>query len=102
MLFDFVLKYFYKIFSYFPENGRIFTAIISSLTIPLVAFLSYQIDKSKSYLLTTFLISHCWYLISYAQEVRSYSFGYLLSVLSIIIFLSIIQIDQRKLKNYAL
>ena len=99
MLFDFVLKYFYKIFSYFPENGRIFTAIISSLTIPLVAFLSYQIDKSKSYLLTTFIISHCWYLISYAQEVRSYSFGYLLSVLSIIIFISIIQIDQRKLKK---
>ena len=99
MLFDFVLKYFYKIFSYFPENGRIFTATISSLTIPLVAFLSYQIDKSKSYLLTTFIISHCWYLISYAQEVRSYSFGYLLSVLSLIIFISIIQIDQRKLKK---
>ena len=87
ILFDFILKYFYLIFGYYPENGRIFTATISSISIPLIAFLSYQIDKTKSYLLSTFLISHCWYLISYSQEVRSYSFGYLLSVLSIIYYL---------------
>ena len=43
ILFDFILKYFYLIFGYYPENGRIFTATISSISIPLIAFLSYQI-----------------------------------------------------------
>ena len=55
--------------------------------------LSYQIDKSKSYLFCAFLISHCWYLISYAQEVRSYSLGYFFSLLSIILFISILRLN---------
>ena len=97
LLFDFILKYFYLFFGYYPENGRYFTVILSSLTIPLVTILSYQIDKSKSYLLSTFLISHCWYLISYAQEVRSYSFGYLLSLISLILFIALIKLEQKKL-----
>ena len=53
--------------------------------------MSYKIDKSKSYLLTTFLIAHCWYLISYSQEVRGYSFGFMLSTISLIIFIDIIK-----------
>ena len=76
LLFDFVLKYFYIFFGYYPENGRYFTVFLSSLSIPLLTYLSYQVDKSKSYLLTAFLSSHCWYLISYSQEARSYSFGF--------------------------
>ena len=44
LLFDFILKYFFLIFGYYPENGRIFTAIISALCIPLITFLSYQIE----------------------------------------------------------
>ena len=91
ILFDFILKYFYVFFGYYPENGRYFTVFISSLSIPLITFLSYQIDKTKSYLLTAFLSSHCWYLISYSQEVRGYSLGFLLSILSFIIFLFIIK-----------
>ena len=94
LLFDFILKYFFLIFGYYPENGRIFTAIISALCIPLITFLSYQIDKSKSYLFCAFLISHCWYLISYAQEVRSYSIGYFFSLLSIILFISILRLNS--------
>ena len=103
LLFDFILKYFYLIFGYFPENGRIFTATISSLCIPLIAFLSYQIDKSKSYLLTAFLASHCWYLISYAQEVRSYSLGYFFSLTSIILFISLLKLSlERSFSKYSL
>ena len=93
LLFDFILKYFYLIFGYYPENGRIFTVIISASSIPLITFLSYQIDKSKSYLLCAFLVSHCWYLISYGQEVRSYSLGYFFSLLSIILFISILRLN---------
>lgn len=97
LLFDFILKYYYLIFGYYPENGRYFTVIISSLSIPLFAILSYQIDKSKSYLLSTFLISHSWYLISYAQEVRSYSFGYFLSLISLILFIALLKLEEKKL-----
>lgn len=97
LLFDFILKYFYSLFNYVPEYGRYFTIIISSLSIPLLAILSYQIDKSKSYLLSTFLISHSWYLISYAQEVRSYSLGYLLSLASLILFIFLLKIERERL-----
>lgn len=97
LLFDFILRYFYSLFDYVPEYGRYFTVVISSLSIPLLAILSYQIDKSKSYLLSTFLISHSWYLISYAQEVRSYSFGYLLSLVSLILFIYLLKIEREKL-----
>ena len=99
LLFDFILKYFYFFSGYYPENGRYFTVFLSSLSIPLLTYLSYQIDKSKSYLLTAFITSHCWYLISYSQEVRGYSFGFLLTIISFIIFLSIIKTNNQNLKK---
>jgi len=99
LLFDFVLKYFYFFFNYYPENGRYFTVFLSSLSIPLLTYLSYQIDKSKSYLLTAFLTSHCWYLISYSQEARGYSFSFLLAILSFIVFLFIIKSNSSNLKK---
>jgi len=99
LLFDFVLKYFYVLFEYYPENGRYFTVFISSLSIPLLTYLSYQVDKSKSYLLTAFLTSHCWYLISYSQEVRGYTLGLLLAILSFIIFLILIKSNNQNLRK---
>ena len=102
LLFDFILKYFYFFSGYYPENGRYFTVFLSSLSIPLLTYLSYQIDKSKSYLLTAFITSHCWYLISYSQEVRGYSFGFLLTIISFIIFLSIINKQSKLKKKYLL
>lgn len=99
LLFDFILKYFYFFSGYYPENGRYLTVFLSSLSIPLLTYLSYQIDKSKSYLLTAFITSHCWYLISYSQEVRGYSFGFLLTIISFIIFLSIIKTNNQNLKK---
>lgn len=99
LLFDFVLKYFYIFFGYYPENGRYFTVFLSSLSIPLLTYLSYQVDKSKSYLLTAFLSSHCWYLISYSQEARSYSFGFFLAILSFIIFLILIKSNNQNLRK---
>ena len=96
LLFNISLKYFFKIFNYEPQIGRFFPAIFGILSIPLVGYLSYQFDKSKSYLFTTFLISINWYLISYSQETRSFSLSFFLSVLSIIFFIKIY--DQNILK----
>ena len=40
LFFDFILKYFYLLFGYYPENGRYFTVFLSSLAIPLLTYLS--------------------------------------------------------------
>ena len=90
LLFNILLKYFLKIFYYDPQIGRFFPLIFGILSIPLLSYLSYQFDKSKSYLFTTFLVSINWYLISYSQETRSYSLYFFLSILSIIFFFKII------------
>ena len=100
LFFDFLLKYFYRLFGYYPEYGRYLTVFIGSLSIPLLTYLSYQIDKSKSYLLTAFISSHCWYLISYSQEVRTYSFVFLCAFLSFIIFLFLIRFNKKNPKNF--
>ena len=54
-LFNILLKYYFKLFNYSPEVGRFFPLIFGVLSIPLIGYLSYQFDKSKSYLFTTFL-----------------------------------------------
>ena len=101
IFFDFILKYFYGFVGYHPENGRYLTVFIGSISIPLLTYLSYQIDNSKSYLLTAFITSHCWYLISYSQEVRTYSFVFLLTILSFIIYIFLIRFDKKNLKKFS-
>jgi hypothetical protein len=102
IFFDFILKYFYGFVGYHPENGRYLTVFIGSISIPLLTYLSYQIDNSKSYLLTAFITSHCWYLISYSQEVRTYSFVFLLTILSFIFYIFLIKFNQKNPKKFSL
>ena len=102
IFFDFILKYFYGFVGYHPENGRYLTVFIGSISIPLLTYLSYQIDNSKSYLLTAFITSHCWYLISYSQEVRTYSFVFLLTILSFIFYIFLIKFNQKNSKKFSL
>ena len=72
-IFHFVLKFFFSIFGYTAENGRIFSVIFSSFSIFSVSYLCWMISQNKSFLLTAFLISFNIYLISFSQEVRVYS-----------------------------
>ncbi len=85
-LFDLILKYFFSIFNYDPYTGRYLTFIIGILSIPLLAFLSYEIKKNYSFLLILFLVSTNIYLVNYSQEVRPYILVFLLSTLNIILF----------------
>ena len=91
LIFNLLLKYFFKIFYYDPEVGRFLPLFFGILSIPLLTYLSYQFDKRPSYLFTTFLISINWYLISYSQETRPYMLSFFLSILSIIFFLKILE-----------
>ena len=72
-IFHFILKFFFSIFGYSVENGRLLSVIFSSLSIFTVTYLSWMISQNKSFLLTSFLISFNIYLISFSQEVRVYS-----------------------------
>ena len=99
LIFNFVTKYFFYIFGYSPETGRYLSFIFSVLSIPLLSYLSYLYFPSKvNFILSIFLISFNWYLISYSQEVRLYSFQFLLSIISLIFFYRLCQKINKKEK----
>ena len=97
-IFHFMLKFFFSIFGYSVENGRIFSVIFSSFSIFSVSYLSWMISQNKSFLFTAFLISFNIYLISFSQEVRVYSVLFFFSSIYLICFLKILH-DQR---NYSI
>ena len=86
LFFDLILKYFVKFFGYEPSVGRYLPFVFGVLSIPPIVYLSYQLDKDRSYLFTAFLVSINWYLISYSQETRCYSLAFFLAVLNLIFF----------------
>ena len=90
ILFNLILKFFFDIFYYDSEIGRIIPLIFGFLSIPVISYLTYYITKNKSYIFVTFLTSINFYLISYSQELREYSLVFLLSSLSILFFYRLI------------
>ena len=91
MVFNLILKQFFDIFNYNPNIGRYLTSIFGLLSIPALCYLTIQIKKDLSYLLVGILSSINFYLISYSQELRLYSLLFLLSIISIILFLKIFE-----------
>ena len=71
--FNLILKKFFLFFSYNPQVGRFLPLIFGFLSIPALSYLTFQIQKGKSYVFVAFLSSINFYLISYSQELRSYS-----------------------------
>ncbi len=95
-IFHFILKFFFSIFGYSVENGRLLSVIFSSLSIFTVTYLSWMISQNKSFLLTSFLISFNIYLISFSQEVRVYSLLFFSASIYLIFFLKVLESQ----KNY--
>ena len=89
--FNLILKKFFLFFSYNPQVGRFFPLIFGFLSIPALSYLTFQTQKGKSYVFVAFLSSINFYLISYSQELRSYSLTFLLSILSIIFFYKVFE-----------
>lgn len=86
ILFNYLLKLFYKLVSYKPINAKFLLAFFSILSIFSTIYLSKILNKNKICLLTVFLVSFNVFLIDYATELRVYTFIYFLSTLSIIFF----------------
>ena len=91
LIFTLVLKYFFLIFGYNPDIGRLIPVIFGTLSVATIMYLAKLIDKSKSWLLIGFLISINYYSISYSQELRSYSLVFFLSSLNLIFFIKILE-----------
>ena len=96
-IFAIILKYFFRIFSYSPEIGRLVPVLFSVLSIPAIAILAYQIKKNNGYLIVFFLTSINFYLISYAQELRVYSFDFNTDLSEVKAMLNIYKIQDTKL-----
>ena len=99
ILFNLVLKYFFKVVGYNPDVARYLTLIFGSISLILIGLISYQEKKNNCYLLTTLLACLSIYIIKYSQELRPYSLLLLTSSLNIYFFLKILDNDKKKLIN---
>ena len=97
IVFNVFLKNFFLLFGYDPQIGRYLPFILGLLSIPSLCYLAFQIRKNQSFLMVGFLSAINFYLISYSQEVRVYSFLFLVSILSIIFFFKLL--DEENLNN---
>ena len=95
IFFNLILKSFFQLFGYDPDIGRILTISIGVFSIPALSYLTYQIKPNNGYILVAVLSSISWYLISYSQELRTYSLLFLLSILSIIFFFKFIEENKK-------
>ena len=98
IFFNLILKKFFALFGYDPDIGRILTVLIGIFSIPALSYLTYQVKKNNGYILVAFLLSINWYLISYSQELRSYSLLFFLSIINIILFFKLID-EEKKIIN---
>ena len=100
IIFNLILKIFFSLSNYDPQIGRYLPFVFGLLSIPALSYLTYQIKQNKSYLLVGILSSINFYLISYSQEVRVYSFLFFISILNIILFFKLLEIDNTFWKKY--
>jgi len=83
-LFNFLMKFLYKIFGYQSYMGRYFSVTFGILSIISVTYLSSLIKKNNAYVLVVFLVSFNVFLIKYSQEARLYAFAFFMTSLAAI------------------
>jgi len=99
ILFNLVLKYFFKTVGYNPDLARYLTLFFGSISLIFIGLISYQEKKNSYYLLTTFLACISIYIIKYSQEVRPYSLLLLTSSLNIYFFLKVLNNNKKRLSD---
>jgi len=99
ILFNLILKYFYKIFEYNYLTGRYLISFFSILSLIIAVILISEVTNNRnSILFFLILISLNIYLFKYSQELRVYSLLFLLTSLSSLFFIKILKNDN--LFNY--
>jgi hypothetical protein len=100
ILFNLVLKYYFKFFGYEIPIARYFPALLNFLSILIIHKLFSKISNGKSTLLIVFLTCFNIYLIRYSQELRHYSLVFFLFAITIFYFLKIINLENQKFSIY--
>ena len=99
IIFHIIIKKYYQLFGYNPELGRYVPLFFGIISIPFLGILSKQIKNNNSYLLTILLISLNIYLINYSQENRYYSFVFFISIINLISYYKILQLNLSNFKK---
>jgi hypothetical protein len=99
-LFNLILTFTHELFGYKSDIGRYLSAIFGILSIFSIGYLAKKNSKNNFYLLVIFLISSNIFLIKYSQELRVYSLLFFLSILTLIFFDNLINLNQSKKKIY--
>jgi hypothetical protein len=93
-LFNFSLKYFFKIFNYNVDISRYYVAFLSVISILLPWFILDGNKKNKKFLISILLISFNIFLIKYSQELRAYSFLAFLFLINLAFFVKLLMTDR--------
>jgi uncharacterized membrane protein len=90
-LFFLLLHFWYKILPYSELSGKIFCAFLGVLGVVAMYFLGKQASNSSLGLASAFITSVNLFHIYYSQELRFYSLLFLLTCISFIYFLRLIE-----------
>ena len=95
-LYLFLLKFFFKIFGYIDDNGRIFSLIFGILVVPLSMKLASYLEKSKKYVFYVGIFTSLnLFLIWQSLEVRAHMLVVFVSVLNLILFFEILKSNTK-------
>ena len=90
-LYLFILKYFFQLFGYVDDNGRILSLIFGILTIPIAIFLTNFLKKGVDYIFVGLLISFNLFLTWQSIEIRAHSILVATSLINIVLFYKILE-----------
>ena len=87
-----MLKFFFKLFGYTDELGRVFSLIFGILSIPISLYIFENINKNnKINYYFGFALAFNLFLIWQSLEIRAHSLSTFLSLLSLALFLKILK-----------
>jgi 4-amino-4-deoxy-L-arabinose transferase-like glycosyltransferase len=91
-----LLKFFFKLFGYTDEIGRVFSLIFGILSIPLSLYIFENINKkNKINYYLGFALTFNLFLIWQSLEIRAHSLSTFLSLLSVALFLKILKKNSK-------
>ncbi len=98
-LYLFLLKYFFKLFGYLDDNGRLFSLIFGTLSVPLSMYMTTYFDRSKkSVIFVGLLTTINLFLIWQSLEIRAHSMVVFFVLLNLCLFIEILR-SNSKLKH---
>ncbi len=99
-LYLFLLKYFFKLFGYLDDNGRLFSLIFGTLSVSLSMYLTTYFDSSKKNVIIVGLLTAVnLFLIWQSLEIRAHSIVVFSVLLNLCFFFEILR-SESKLKYF--